>query len=288
MFSFLEEETEDSDAEADRGGAGTDDSDAVLQRALQDAYKQQPTTEDGDLTSISRKRRKVSSSSSDSDVEGEPTSLHLGEEDDNPLKDEGGETDSIRRYATDSKEVTKSNEYHHSRGDDDAEEEASEYPILEIYGQSQTVAGELKRDEERTSGRQHLLLENYEDDDVDDDETEEGQKGDGPSVLPSSPSPLSSNSLQSETLSRLGRVAGLTHIDELPTVAATDLRESNWEYTSSLNESSNVMAEFAKLQRQRHQIGWLAASAMQDADRIAEMSGRMRDAKRNTRAKYGW
>lgn len=64
--------------------------------------------------------------------------------------------------------------------------------------------------------------------------------------------------------------------------------------------ASSSMVEAGRLQKKKHQVSidcyyihnvqitWLATTAAEDEAKIAERASKMRDAKRKTRAKYGW
>lgn len=95
--------------------------------------------------------------------------------------------------------------------------------------------------------------------------------------------------LSSEEIRRLGLKRGRDDSTAMQTVTASDLREMDWEFSmNSAKLAPRTPVSGSRLEKSRHQIGWLAASAAHDEDTILAASARMRDAKKNTRAKYGW
>eukprot|EP01056_Protomagalhaensia_sp_Gyna25_P005247 Protomagalhaensia_sp_Gyna_25__5246@NODE_63_length_5749_cov_361_425919_g46_i0_p3_GENE_NODE_63_length_5749_cov_361_425919_g46_i0NODE_63_length_5749_cov_361_425919_g46_i0_p3_ORF_typecomplete_len243_score50_08PRCC/PF10253_9/1_4e08PGC7_Stella/PF15549_6/7_4e03PGC7_Stella/PF15549_6/0_012_NODE_63_length_5749_cov_361_425919_g46_i038784606 len=82
---------------------------------------------------------------------------------------------------------------------------------------------------------------------------------------------------------------GLKDPSKLETIAAQDIRDKNWAYTSNgVWTPAKMPVEHGTHQKRKHQITWLASSAVEDEQRIQDLAQKARENRHKSRLKYGF
>eukprot|EP01057_Protomagalhaensia_wolfi_P006162 Protomagalhaensia_wolfi_Nauph_80__6161@NODE_903_length_1896_cov_422_543888_g680_i0_p1_GENE_NODE_903_length_1896_cov_422_543888_g680_i0NODE_903_length_1896_cov_422_543888_g680_i0_p1_ORF_typecomplete_len228_score51_53PRCC/PF10253_9/5_2e11RLL/PF10036_9/0_097_NODE_903_length_1896_cov_422_543888_g680_i048731 len=93
------------------------------------------------------------------------------------------------------------------------------------------------------------------------------------------------DTVSASTLQKLG----LKDPSKLETIAAEDIRDKNWSYTSNnVWTPAKMPMEHGTHQKRKHQITWLASSAVEDEQRIQDLAQKARENRHKSRLKYGF